>query len=352
VGSRYKSAYYNWDKISQRKEALRGQWPSEARLIILDEFHKHRKWKSWLKGEFDTRQKQCSFMLTGSARLDAYRRGGDSLQGRYHHYRLHPFSLAELAGHRPTLKPPGELRFAPSHDREAWNNLLKFGGFPEPFLRQSEKHARRWHHERLERFFREDIRDLTQIQDLGNLLLLADLLPQKVSSVLSINSLAEDLQVNYRTVARWLDVFEYFYYCFRLAPYHARTISSVRKEKKLYLWDWSVHQDIGALFENIVASHLLKFCHYLEDTEGWKVALYYLRDITGHEVDFLVTCDNRPWFAVEAKAGVEKPHGPLKYFKERLKIPYCYQLVKDATADRLEKGIRIMPAAQFLAALV
>jgi uncharacterized protein len=352
LGAGYKSAYYNWDKITQRREALRGRWPSEVALIILDEFHKHRKWKSWIKGEYDTRENRYTFLLTGSARLDIYPRGGDSLQGRYHHYRMHPFSLAELTDHRPAIEPPGELQFENRVDPVAWDNLLRYGGFPEPFLKQSEKHARRWRHERLDRFFREDIRDLTQIQDLGNLLLLADLLPERVSSVLSINSLAEDLQVNHRTVARWLDVFEYLYYCFRLAPYRARTIASVRKEKKLYLWDWSVNDNAGALVENIIASHLLKFCHYLEDTEGRKISLHYLRDNTGREVDFLVTHQNRPWFALEAKAGDRGLSTPLLYFKDRLKIPYCYQLGMDTTTDRIEKGVRIMPAAKFLSALV
>ena len=128
--------------------------------------------------------------------------------------------------------------------------LYKFGGFPEPLIKQNHRFLRRWHNERTERFFKEDIRDLTMIRDFGNLTLLSDLLPERTSSILSINSLAEDLQVNFRTVANWLDTFELFYYCFRIPPYQSKKIAAVRKEKKLYLWDWSVIEEDGQRLEN------------------------------------------------------------------------------------------------------
>lgn len=352
VSRHFRSRYYNWDKIPERRDALKGVWPADVELIILDEFHKHRKWKTWIKGEYDSLKSKFNFLLTGSARLDIYRRGGDSLQGRYHYYRLHPLTVAELGNRYLNYRPQEELRFSEALLKDEFESLFYYGGFPEPFLRQDERHLRRWQNERLERFFKEDIRDLTQIHDFGHLALLAELLPERVGSILSINALAEDLQVNFRTVANWLDVFENFYYCFRLAPYQSRKIASVRKEKKLYLWDWSELKSEGAKLENLVASHLLKFCHYLHDCEGWKVDLHYLRDHTGREVDFLVSHDHSPWFAVEVKNGERSISRELYYFRDKLKIPYCYQVNGSSESDYFKDGVRVLHVSKFLSALV
>lgn len=245
VAKELKHSYYSWDKISERRTALKGEWPSDHELIILDEFHKFPKWKSWIKGEYDTFKAKHKFLLTGSAHLNIYRKGGDSLQGRYHYYTLHPFSYSEVINNKIVIAPGKELTFSPSPIQSEIELLYEYGGFPEPLFKQDARFLRRWHNERIERFFKEDIRDLTLINDFGNLSLLAELLPQKVSSILSINSLAEDLQVHFKTISRWLDVFEQFYYCFRVSAFQTRKIASVRKEKKLYVWDWSEIKNEG-----------------------------------------------------------------------------------------------------------
>lgn len=350
-----KLQYYNWDKITQRKTALQGQWLPNVPFVVLDEFHKHPKWKNWIKGEYDTQKSRHHFLLTGSARLDLYRRGGDSLQGRYHYYRLHPFTLAEIlkrafegdAGHEIKIRPD-----PPSSLQDDLLHLFHYGGFPEPLFKQDPKHLRRWHTERFERLLREDIRDLTQIRDVGNLALLSDLLPQKVGSVLSINSLSQDLQVNFRTVSNWLEVFDRFYYTFRLSPFASKKIAAVRKEKKLYLWDWSLVSHAGARWENLVALHLLKFSHFLHDASGWNVELTYLRDSTGREVDFLLCLDRKPWMAVEVKTDPQAFSKHLFYFRDRLKIPYCYQVSGDQETHYQKDGVIAISAGRFLSALV
>lgn len=352
VGASLENSYYNWDKIQQRLAAIRGEWPPAAKLVILDEFHKYRKWKTWLKGEWDTRSGNLRFLLTGSARMNMYRRGADSLQGRYHYYTLHPFSMAELHGCLPAIKPFSEIHFEHSGSAHDIDVLLRYGGFPESYLKQDERFTRRWHQECFELLFKEDIRDLTQLQDLTTLMLLAEMIPNRISSILSLNSIAQDLQVNFRTVARWMDVFEQFYYCFRLSPFQSRAIASVKKEKKLYLWDWSQVPDEPKRYENLIASSLLKYCDYLHDREGYKATLHYVRDDTGREVDFLVAIDNKPWFAVEAKLSDSDVSKTMLYFKERLGISFCYQVVKNTERDFINRGIRIIPAKRFLMSLV
>jgi len=345
-------AYFNWDNRADRKAISASSWPADADLLIFDEIHKYRHWKSLIKGEYDKLKNIFKFIVTGSARLDLYRRGGDSLQGRYHYYRLHPFTLSEVEGLRYRPSVHNELPIGKVFHQSSMDVLETFGGFPEPFMKQSIRQLRRWHNEKLERMFREDILDIQAVRDVANMKLLSDLLPSKVGSLLSVNSIREDLEVSFRAASHWLDILEAFYYHFRIYPYTSKRIRSLKKEPKLYLWDWSEVEEEAPRFENLIASHLLKFVHFITDYEGYKAELYFLRDVDKREVDFLVTIDSKPWFAVEAKYNDTALSSHLLYFQKRLSIPYIYQVVKSRTIDKLENGARIISAGKFLTGLL
>lgn len=203
----------------------------------------------------------------------------------------------------------------------------------------------------MDRFWREDVRDLESIQDLSGMQLLADMLAERVASPLSINSLREDLEVSHRAVSHWVEILERLYHTFRIRPHSAKTVRGLRKMPKAYLWDWSLVREPGPRFENLVASHLLKFCHFLEDSEGYRANLHYLRNKAGREVDFLVTVAGKPWFAVEAKLTGHGVDPSLKYYREKLRIPWVYQVVLEGERDFVEEGVRCLPASAFLAAL-
>jgi predicted AAA+ superfamily ATPase len=345
-------SYLSWDRREDRRQIMGGEFPGMPGLVIFDEIHKYRKWKAHIKGLYDTLADRYRFLVTGSSRLDVYRRGGDSLQGRYHYYRLHPFSLAELIGRTGS---PGIMEEIPVSDEDhagTIDALNRFGGFPEPHLRGSDRFLRRWHNEKTERLFREDINEIEQIRDLGSMKLLSDLLPDRVGSLLSINAMREDLEVSHRAVSRWLDVLEACYYHIRIQPYARRAVRSIRKEPKLYLWDWSEVRDAGRRFENMIASHLLKLVHFLYDHDGYKAALHFLRNVDRKEVDFLVTVDNKPWFAVEAKASDKEASRSLLYYREKLSIPFAYQVITLPGVDLFTRGVRIVSAGRFLAGLI
>jgi predicted AAA+ superfamily ATPase len=304
------AAYLNWDHPSVPPRLRRAELPPGEGLLLLDEVHKYGRWRNLLKGIYDTEGSRRRILVTGSARLDYYRKGGDSLAGRYRYFRLHPFSLRELS-RRPSRSDLGAL--------------MKFGGFPEPLFAQNEAEHRIWRRDRIARVVREDLRDLEHVREISLLEHLTDLLPTKVGSPLSIKSLREDLQVDHKTVERWLQILENLYVCFRVSPYGSPKVRAVKKERKLYLWDWSEVEGEGPRFENLVASQLLKYCHWIEDTQGYAMELRYLRDTDKREVDFVVLKDRRPVFAVECKSGDKAIGAAPRYFAERTPIPRFYQ---------------------------
>ncbi|MBI2601800.1 MAG: ATP-binding protein [Deltaproteobacteria bacterium] len=323
-------AYLNWDDLESKSMIRNGNLPPDP-LVVLDEIHKYTSWRNLVKGFYDKKKEVQKFLITGSARLDYYRRGGDSLMGRYRYLRLHPFSLPELK--LETVK-----------DMEP---LIKFGGFPEPLFSQNEREWKLWTRERLYRVVNDDIRDLEGIRDFNKIELLAEHLPDRVGSPLSINNIANDLAVNHRTAEHWIGILERVYYCFRIPPYGPKKINAVKKEQKLYLWDWSVISPEGVRFENLVASHLLKYCHFHEDTQGDKMELRFLRDVEKREVDFVVLKNSKPLFAVECKTGerVVSPH--LRYFSERTTIPLFFQVHLGKKDFAPDAKIRVLPFPRF-----
>ena len=255
------SGYLNWDVAEDREQILTRELPAGP-IWVFDEIHKYRSWRNYLKGIYDSRPRGQQILVTGSARLDLYRFSGDSLQGRYHMLRLHPLSVAELG--------LGSLA--------ALQDLLALGGFPEPFFEGSEVEARRWSREYRNLLIREELTSLERVQDLGNLELLVLRLPDLVGSPLSVNALREDLQLSHKTVENWIRILERLYAVFRLPPFGAPGIRAVKKARKHYHFDWSLVPDPAARFENLVASHLIKWVHYRQDTEGLDLELRYFRD--------------------------------------------------------------------------
>ncbi|MBI5491077.1 MAG: ATP-binding protein [Deltaproteobacteria bacterium] len=332
-----RGGYLNWDIDADRAKILQRQHPTGDPLV-LDEIHKYRAWRNYLKGLYDgSREHGLRILVTGSARLDFYRRGGDSLQGRYFFYRLHPLSLAELGDDR----------------RDTLRQLLTLGGFPEPFFSQSERDARRWSLDYRTRLVREDLASLERFEDLGAIELLLLRLPALVGSPLSLNALREDLQVSHHAVRRWLDGLERLYAFFRLAPFGAPRIRAVKKEQKHYHFDWTLVLDPALRFENLVACALRKWVDWRRDAEGEEQELRYFRDVDRREVDFVLVDGRGPRLFVECKLS-DAPLSPaLRYLVQRFPAVPAWQIAANGTRDvATAEGIRLAPAATFLRTLV
>jgi len=360
-------SYIDWDNIDDRESILAGP----ARLIdhyrldrlsrthpvvIFDELHKYPRWKQFLKGFFDTYADQLRILVTGSSRLDVYRRGGDSLMGRYFLYRMHPFSVAEtltqdLPDEKRIIRPPKKL--SPANFDALWTH----GGYPEPFLKRDMRFSRRWQSLRLEQLVREDIRDLTQIQQLDQLELLVKLLAERSAHQLIYGNLAGDVRVSIDTTRRWIDVLVSLHLGFLIRPWFKNVSRSLRKEPKWFLRDWASIKDPGDKAETFVACHLLKAVEGWNDMGLGKFELGYLRDKEKHEVDFLVARDGKPWFLVEVKQHDESISSSLKYFQQQLAAPFAFQVVLDADyvdADCFARAGTpiVVPARTFLSQLL
>ncbi len=305
--------YFNWDLDEDRRDILARRWTEDTPLVVFDELHKYPRWKSWIKGIYDVSRERHSFLVTGSARLDIYRRGGDSLMGRYHYWRLHPFTLDET--------PKGM-----KHE-EAFERLMRVGGFPEPFLDGNERAARRWRRERFDRVLREDVRDLESVRSIQMLGLFVDMLRHRVGSLVTLSNIARDLEISPKTAKSWLEVVERMYLVFAVRPW-TKVPRSIRKPPKVYFFDNAdVIGDEGARFENLVATHLLKRLHFLEDREGYRYELCYVRDKEGREVDFAIIKDGKLEELVEVKHSDDRISRPLVYHAERQKPGRATQLV-------------------------
>jgi predicted AAA+ superfamily ATPase len=328
-------AYLNWDNADDRRLLLSGPTKVAGKLqlerlraqptvAVLDELHKHAKWKSLLKGFFDTYGDRVRLIVTGSSRLDVFRRGGDSLMGRYLLYRMHPWTVGEsLRTDLPAreIQPPAEVTTAD------WDALWEHGGFPEPFLRRDTRFTRRWRSLRQEQLSREDLREVTQVQDLGTMETLMQILAERSAQQLVYSNLSQEIGVAVDTVKRWIDLLGRLHYGFLVRPWFVNVSKALRKEPKWFLRDWSGLADEGARAETFVACHLLKAVEGWTDLGFGDFELRYLRDKQKREVDFLVVRDRKPWFLVEAKMSDTSLSPSLAHFQAQTKAPHAFQAV-------------------------
>jgi uncharacterized protein len=326
------SLYLNWDNPDHRLVIQRREWPTGCRLIVFDELHKMKKWKTWIKGIYDVQKASTNFLVTGSARMDVYRKGGDSLQGRYHHWRLHPLTIDE--------RPSGMTA------QDCYQRLMRVGGFPEPFFADDPIEAARWRRERYERFVKEDIRDLEAVKDLQTLSFYAELLKERVRWPIALSNLAADLEVAPATAKHWLGVFEAMHYVFVCRPFTYKLSRSVHKQPKVYFFDNAEVPDQSARLENLVATHLLKRVHFLQDALGLDVNLHFLRDKEGREVDFAITRGRRVEELYEVKVSDRNPDPNLLYYARKLRPRACYQVVGDLDKSFVSQDVRFVSPSE------
>lgn len=327
--------YLNFDDSELRKIIMNRSWKRDTDLIIFDELHKKPKWKSWIKGIFDTEGVRPRILVTGSARMDVFKKGSDSLAGRHFNYRLHPFSVSELKDQMPPA--------------ETLDRLMRVGGFPEPFLNGTAEFAKRWRSIHIDRILKEDLLELEYVRNIKLIEILTDLLAERVGSPVSYSSLARDLEISPHTVKKWIGILESLYVIFVVPPYSKNLARAILREPKIYFYDTGrVKEDQGARFENVVANSLLKKLHLGQDLKGEKSQLYYLRDKEKREVDFLTVIDNKIIDLVEVKLSDDNISPSLIYYADKIKAKNSAQVVYNLKHEQVKSNIPIVHAKNWL----
>ena len=348
VGAQYiNKTYFNWDIDDNKKVLIQNPYFFESMnlkdstrpLVILDEIHKYRHWKNYLKGVIDKYGDQYVFAVLGSGRLDMNKRTGDALTGRFFEMHLFPFTLAELWANKTKLDDfladPFHMPDGSNFDKTTalWKQLSELSGFPEPFLSGKKTTWRRWSTAHASRIIRDDMRALEDLRKIEDIVTLFSLLPTRVASPLSMNNLAEELQVSSPSIKSWLGLFDHFYLTFRISPWTKRISRAILKEKKLYLFNYPLIMDPAVRFENMVALELYRAVRSWSEWGWGAFDLHYLRDKDKREVDFLITNNHNPLMLIEAKHTDTAPSESLLDFQAYLKIP-AIQLVNTSTLTR------------------
>jgi predicted AAA+ superfamily ATPase len=331
--------YLNLDSSEDQKVVRKKAWDRSVDFVVFDELHKMKKWKQWIKGVYDTEGLKPSLVVTGSARLDTFKKVGDSLAGRYLSYRLHPFDIRELrnVGY-------------PLDDQDLLNRLLELGGFPEPFLEGDKGFYNMWKRTHLDIILRQDLIDQEDVRDIRSIEILIDLLRERVGSPVSYKSLAEDLQKSDKTIKKWLDILEGMFIIFKLTPYHKNIARSKLKQPKYYFYDTAqVKGDNGARLENLVACSLLKETQFRCDCLGEQWGLFYLAMRSGKEIDFLITKEDLPHVAVEVKTSDDEPSKNFRSFENYLTTAKKIQVVQHLNREKTyPNGIEVRSLVPWL----
>ncbi len=328
--------YLNYDVVEDRKAIMAQAWLKDSPVVVLDEIHKFKKWKNFLKGIIDKYNNKPPLFITGSARLEVFRRAGDALTGRTFSYRLHPIDLEEACLLVPNQSPQLLL-----------DRLLACGGFPESFF--NPENAARLLRDRLSTVIREDIRDLSAVSNLKGIELLLELLRDRTGGQITYSNLAKDLSVSAPTIKTWIELLEKLYLIFLIRPYSRGLSKVIRKEPKCYFFDCSAAMNgESARLENLVALALLKWCDFQQDAKGRNVNLHYYRDTSDREVDFLITEDKKVLASIEVKVSDESPSKSLLYLDGKLSPIHSIQLVANAKNARDFGPIKVRPLALWL----
>lgn len=338
IAKAHAQAYLNWDDDRVRLAILAGQQKVAAQCALdvvrtqplvaaFDEIHKYKRWKQFLKGFFDDYEDRVRVLATGSARMDVYRRGGDSMMGRYFPYRVHPLTVAELLD--VSLPSESLWRTPKPLGDDDWQALWTYGGFPEPFLKRNRPFSRRWNALRREQLLSEDIRDLSQVVQMDQMSALMEILSNRSGEQIVYSSLGSEVRIDEKTVKSWIGILKHLFYGFEVRPYFKNIENSIRKTPKWYLRDWALVPDEGKRFETLMACHLLKAVECWTDLGLGDFELCYLRDKQKREVDFVVTRDQKPWLLVEAKKGQERLTPALSHFQRVTGASYAFQVVCD-----------------------
>ncbi len=366
--------YFNWDRREIKERYYKNTYfyndeiykitGSKQKWVCFDEIHKMPKWKDILKDIYDTEKDKIKFIITGSARLDLFRKSGDSLTGRYYLFHLFPLSLIELINkkNKKAIFSTYNINASdfienvlstPLYYQSDMDRLMKYTGFPEPLIESNDNILNMWRNNYLDTVIKEDLRELSALKKIENTAKLIAILPERIGSPLSVNSLINDIQASYPAIKNYLYTLELVYLIFKITPYSKRIIKSITKEQKYYLFDWTRIDEPSIRFENYIAFELFNFVTLLKDHGYGNFELHFVRNRNGEETDFLITLNNNPWILFEVKLNkTDVASHNIRHSKELGDIPLIQLIYKNNITKKRGKNIYIISASRFIASML
>ncbi len=294
-------------------EDPRGFLAQFRKPVILDEVQRAPELFSYLQVLVDEHPDRTGrFILTGSQNFLLLESISQTLAGRCAVLHLLPLSLAELQGRAPlSLGTLG--RRVPPRRKPPPKDMLQtlFAGF-FPRIHDRKLPPPVWLASYYQTYLERDVRQVLNVGDLESFGRFVRLCAGRCGQLLNLSSLASDCGVAHTTARRWLSVLEASFVIVLLRPYHRNFGKRLVKSPKLYFLDPGLlcfllqirspeelfqRAERGAVFESFVLAELFKnFLH-----RGQQPTIFYWRDSTGHEIDFLLDLGSR-LVAVETKS--------------------------------------------------
>lgn len=251
-------------------------------------------------------------IVTGSSSFELANKIKEPLTGRVWTYNLYPLSFLELSGYHNQFELNDYL-----------DNFLIYGAYPEVFTMENLKDKKKLLEEIATSYLYRDILELESIKKSDKIYKLLKLLAFQVGQEVSINELADSLELSSETVNRYIDLLEKSFVIFRLSALSKNPRKEITKKDKIYFYDLGIRNilidnlntvndrnDQGALFENFLVAERIKKIKYQEII----TTSYFWRAYTGSEIDYIED-EGGKYHAYEFKYGKGTAKRPQKFFE-------------------------------------
>ena len=273
--------------------------------VLIDEIQYAPELFPYIKMEVDRRQEDGLYWLTGSQVFALMKNVQESLAGRVMVLRLQGISQSEEIGirHKPfpsQLEDMLDLSKNPAVQSlfSSLNQRILRGSFPR-LLTHPDLKATDFFSSYIQTWLERDVAEITNIMDTGAFLQFVRLLATRIGQELNKADLAKVIQVDAKTIGRWLNVLEASAMVFLLPAWSRNIGKRLIKRPKVYFLDSGLASYLigieseaqlsssplyGAIYENWVVSEILK--------NKWNDAkephIYYYRDVDQKEIDLLI----------------------------------------------------------------
>ncbi|HEX9775106.1 MAG TPA: ATP-binding protein [Actinomycetota bacterium] len=285
--------------------------------LLIDEVQRVPELFLAIKAAVDRDVRPGQFLLTGSAQVLSLPRLSDSLAGRMEIVELWPLSQGELRRRRERfvdelLAGGSMLHVQGSLEKHDYLELAVAGGFPEAARRAPDRRAR-WFESYVRTLVQRDIKELADIERLGEVPRILRLLAARTAGVLNLDALARDCRMAPSTLRRYLSLLETAFIFTAVPAWSNNKTTRLVRSPKIFLSDSGLAAHLlGATATSLArptgsAGQVLEtfITMELRRQVGWskeRASLYHMRTKEHLEVDVVIEAADGRVSGVEVKA--------------------------------------------------